>query len=340
MIDKGRFETLLKLPESAELDFKRDMYDLSKDDAEYSKTGRMAKDIISFINTIRLHTSYIIFGVEAHDDGSKVLKGITKGFDDAIIQDKIKDKIIPTPIFESYIFEHEGLKYGILEFPVKKYSSFLTSTIKMKSVDAGAPYYRLGTTNQEAKGHKLLEINEWIKTITIENSAPLTKREWVIDLLHLCRGNDMPLSEVILEALEFSLEHNIESLQKFCTTEIQGLEPYSTVEVYRAQNINYCYGRFDPLVKEPQAIWERRLLNEGNFFQIQHILDLSVTEIENHIKQIVEEDNQVVIECTLRYFKKELDDTKQITVFLQLTILKELLLKIRNQLQKILTSVL
>jgi hypothetical protein len=87
MITSSEFEQILNNPESSILDFKVSMYDLSRD-ADGSSMAKIIKDVVSFTNTIRTQTSYIVIGVEEKEDGSKKLVGIDKKYDDSIFSRK------------------------------------------------------------------------------------------------------------------------------------------------------------------------------------------------------------------------------------------------------------
>ena len=92
-MDKELFEKLINKPESETLDFKKKFYNLSEPDKEAS----FLKDIISFSNTIRTETAYIIFGIEETETEGNILVGITEKIDDARLQQKVEFKVKPVP---------------------------------------------------------------------------------------------------------------------------------------------------------------------------------------------------------------------------------------------------
>lgn len=337
MIDEAKFEELISMQESMLLDFKKEMYNLSNED----KTADLVKDIISMINTKRASTSYIIIGIDAQSNGENVLVGINSHFDEAIIQEKIKNKITPTPIFEYYVKEHNQLKFSVFEFPVNQYKSFLSSPIKLKGIEPSVPYYRLGSTNQEAKGHKVIEINDWITSVGKPMQESFTKEDWLMDILHRLNDNEEPLSRIILETYEFALQYKIEPLLDFCSTEIKGVSDYSEQEKYRFINVNYCYGKFSPIKKEPQRIWESRLLNTNNYFVHPHILKFSISEIETYVKEIIETDAIFVLDTTVEYLVPHAiveQKQKKISIIVHLSVFKEVQINIKAQLHRILMS--
>ena len=147
MITKTKFKMLIEGQESSVLDFKSKMYDFSNKE---KATSDFVKDVICMSNTIRKEDSYIIIGVEEKNDGKKELHGLDMDIDDAILQDKVKDKVYPRPNFSYYTMTYEEKQFGIIEFPVTKYSTPLTPTSKLKGLEVGKVYYRQGTSNSEA----------------------------------------------------------------------------------------------------------------------------------------------------------------------------------------------
>ena len=279
MIDIQTFETIISMPESNQLDFKIEMYDLSRDDAEYSKTSKMVKDIISFINTTRITPSYIIIGIEAHKDGSKTLHGLKEGFDDAIIQDKVKDKINPVPIFETYILFYKEMKFGIIEFPVKPYKTFLSSTIKMKGVEAGVPYYRMNSSNQEAKGHKVIEIANWINSVQFETTK--TINDTIKEFKHRINNDINNLSSIIIDLQHFSKQYNFNDLENYCNLELTGFTIDSVFSKKRFVNQIFAHGKY-PTTIDIDDIDTILISVEPKELKLFH--SISISEIESRIK--------------------------------------------------------
>lgn len=89
MIDKDRFETLLKNPEGWILDFKAEQYILDND----GRKASFVKDILSMANTVRNETSYIVLGIKVEADGRKKRLGIKAHLDDACLQEISLDEI-------------------------------------------------------------------------------------------------------------------------------------------------------------------------------------------------------------------------------------------------------
>ncbi|MBV2195432.1 MAG: ATP-binding protein [Flavobacterium sp.] len=147
MLSEKEFISLIEGQESSILDFKQKMYDFSDKD---KATSDFVKDVICMSNTIRQSNSYIIIGIEEKKNGEKIIHGLDDDIDDAILQDKVKNKVFPRPIFSFYKLNYKNTKFGIIEFPITKYSTPLTPTVKLRGLEIGKVYYRQGTSNTEA----------------------------------------------------------------------------------------------------------------------------------------------------------------------------------------------
>ena len=121
MITASNFEALLLKSESTNIDFKLKQYNF-KADQDKTETAKFIKDIISFCNTIRTESGFIVFGIGVNSDGSKNLIGLDENVDDSIFQEKIKNKVSSNPVFSYSSIMYLGKTYGIIEIPVVKYS--------------------------------------------------------------------------------------------------------------------------------------------------------------------------------------------------------------------------
>ncbi len=112
-MDQELFESLINKSESRTLDFKQEHYKLiGGSDVD---TAKFVKDIISFTNTIRETTAFIILGIAEVSEKIE-LKGITSPIDDNILQSKIKDKAYPRPIFSYSNYVYKEMVFGIIEY--------------------------------------------------------------------------------------------------------------------------------------------------------------------------------------------------------------------------------
>lgn len=110
MLTEKEFKFLISKKESSVLDFKRDLYDFENDNKEIN-TAKFVKDIISFCNTIRTENGYIVFGIKDNTNKPNDIIGVNKVIDDAILQDKIKDKLTPRPLFHYYTVNYKNLNF-------------------------------------------------------------------------------------------------------------------------------------------------------------------------------------------------------------------------------------
>lgn len=213
-----KFIELINGSESSILDFKREQYKLQNDPS--NKTDEFIKDIICFVNTIREETAYIIIGV-SNENGTKDLFGIDTDIDDAIFQQKIKDKVYPKPQFLYYTISFDNKKFGIIEIPVVKYPEPIVPVVKMKGLEVGRVYFRRGSSNSEAIGREVIYINKWFESIpTIYQSISIVDE--ISSLLSKTTSKDALLSNCISEGLNIARKHNIKSLYEFCNGELQG----------------------------------------------------------------------------------------------------------------------
>lgn len=166
-----RFRELLDAGESEILDFKEQHY--FKDSlSDKEKTADFIKDILCFTNTVREESAFIIIGVQ-----EKNRKGIPIGIDpkdsidDAILQQKIKDKIYPVPKFECYSFSFEGKHFEIIEIPVSWFPSMPLPTRNLKGLEMSRVYIRRGTMNDTAKPNEIKRLDKWLESLAMIPSA-------------------------------------------------------------------------------------------------------------------------------------------------------------------------
>ncbi|PVW15306.1 AlbA family DNA-binding domain-containing protein [Marixanthomonas spongiae] len=223
MITDKEFKDILNKNESTILDFKEDIYDFNND-RNGNQTSKFLKDVISFSNTIRTEKSFIIFGVRESDNKTTKLKGISKAFDDAILQQKVKDKVIPRPVFSYYTKEYDNKMFGILEFPITKYEMpIMPSVSNLKGLEQGRVYYRNGSSNTEAKAIDTIRINEWLKSLP-NNGAKNSLNSEISKYLTKLTDDKIKLSALLTKLLLLAKENELVELQNFCESEISGTD--------------------------------------------------------------------------------------------------------------------
>ncbi|WP_334156876.1 ATP-binding protein [Oryzomicrobium sp.] len=159
--------SLLQQSESNVLDFKRDPYDLSASDPDEKKKNRTAfvKDIISFANTPRECSAFIVIGVKRHADGTVEKKGVVQHVDDNIFQQQLDDWVYPHPKFAYHEITHDSKQFGVIEIYNDHFASGpFYPTVKSKGGEALRPnvlYTRRGSKNSEANPDEVKNIVGW-----------------------------------------------------------------------------------------------------------------------------------------------------------------------------------
>ena len=284
MLSKTEFEILLSKSESSTLDFKQQLYDFHRNSNEFAK---FIKDVISFSNTIRTESSYIIFGIKETDLGTLDLIGLTDNIDDAILQEKIRSKVHPTPTFKYYSINYKDKVFGILEFPVTKYDLPLSPTEKMKGLEPGKFYFRNGTSNTEASGLEALKINKWLDSLPgFQNSS---YNEKLSDFLIRLSNSSENLSTIIPELLAFAKLYNWTEVIDFCAIQIKGIKKADHSLSYREQKVagSLYKAEFNsnPYVNVSQDILREEMNSNKDFYPVQVTFPQTLLELENFIQK-------------------------------------------------------
>ncbi|MBP7283137.1 MAG: tetratricopeptide repeat protein [Leptospiraceae bacterium] len=174
-MNKELFEYLLSQPESDTLDFKSEFYDFSGDTekAKEAKESKFIKDIISFANTKKDKSSYIIVGIKENETTKeKEFLGVIAHPDDANLQEKIKDKVYPVPEFLYYPYTYKNQQFGIIEILIPKYSEepYYCKKDYIGGLLKSELYFRRGSSNAEATPEEERHIREWFKSL--KNQSP------------------------------------------------------------------------------------------------------------------------------------------------------------------------
>lgn len=288
MLTTKQFEILINNSESSTLDFKAKMYDFV-DDKDLVKTGKFVKDVISFCNTIRNETSYIIIGIQ-EKDGEKTFIGQVDKTDDAFLQDKIKDKVFPRPNFTYYTINYDSNTFGVLEFPITKYSTPIYPTVKIKGLDIGHVYYRTGTTNTEAIGHVIITINNWLQGLP-ESTDSDSLQEKINELIKRLTNGTERLSTILADILLVAKKYKLVELVDYCSSEITGIQKSQISNnqdeyQYRVQMIKVSLNNVQI---NPHAYYANESLiksemeNNEDFYDFRIMFPQPIGEIEDSI---------------------------------------------------------
>ncbi|GGH45533.1 AlbA family DNA-binding domain-containing protein [Mangrovimonas yunxiaonensis] len=295
MITENEFENLINKNESSILDFKKEFYNFKRD-KDKSATSKFVKDVISFSNTIRTETSYIIFGIQELDNGDLEINGITEKIDDAILQDKIKDKVIPRPKFSFYTIKHKEKQFGILEFPIEKYEMPIVPIVKdLKGLESGKAYYRNGTSNTEASTFDAIRINDWLKSLPQKQELNSFNDEISNYIRELTKG-EQKLSIIISDLLSLSKKYNLDELKTFCLNEIQGIDSTNSEgSEYRIQKVFISWNKIDinpySFIKPSVSLVIKEMENNKEFFESKIVMHHPIIEIESTLERFIGDPN-------------------------------------------------
>ena len=200
------FEYLLTQSESDTLDFKSEFYDFSgdTDKAKEAKESKFIKDIISFANTKRDKSSYIIIGIKENGTSKKKeLLGVTAHPDDASLQEKIKDKVYPVPEFLYYPYSYKNQQFGIIEIFISKYTEepYYPKKDSIGGLFKSELYFRRGSSNSEATSEEERHIREWFKSLKNQSANSGKPPKTTIELTNI---PDIILEDVIGREKELS----------------------------------------------------------------------------------------------------------------------------------------
>ncbi|WP_281847084.1 AlbA family DNA-binding domain-containing protein [Olleya namhaensis] len=295
MITENEFENLINKSESSILDFKKEFYNFKRD-KDKSATSKFVKDVISFSNTIRTETSYIIFGIQEMDNGDLEINGITEKVDDAILQDKIKDKVIPRPKFLFYTIKHKEKQFGILEFPIEKYEMPIVPIVKdLKGLESGKAYYRNGTSNTEASTFDAIRINDWLKSLPQKQELNSLNDE-ISNYIRELTKREQKLSVIISDLLSLSKKYNLDELKTFCLKEIQGIDSTNSEDSeYRIQRVYISWNKIDinpySYVKPSVTLVIKEMENNKEFFESKIVMHHPIIEIESTLERFIGDPN-------------------------------------------------
>lgn len=241
MISVEKLSQLISSPESSTLDFKSRMYNFDNDQNS-KQIGSFVKDILAFTNTIRSESAFIIIGVEEIEDFKKNIIGIDKIIDDAILQEKIKNKVYPMPRFSFYTMKFDDKNIGILEFPVFNYSLPVAATQKLKGIELGQVYHRKGSSNSPATSIETIYINDWLKSISInQQSTFVSIKDNISEYVKRISKKEELLSSIVSELFDKARQEKIKSLEEFCKNELLGLTALKNEELVDKSMIEFKY---------------------------------------------------------------------------------------------------
>lgn len=287
MITIDKLTTLINSQESSTLDFKGEMYNF-QNERDLNITAKFIKDVISFSNTIRTETGFILFGVREKTDKTNEIIGIENSIDDSILQDKVKDKVFPRPNFSYYEMRYQDKKIGVLEFPITKYEMLLTPALKLKGLECGKAYFRNGTSNTEANAIDTIRINDWL--ISLPGNLKLTLTDKISELIKRITTNKEKLSTLITDIYYVAKSHDLKELEKLCIAQMQGVNMNEVNEhTYRSQKLIMSLNiiEISPFaqIKVTEGIISKELEKSGSLYEYNFLFTKPILEIEDYVGQ-------------------------------------------------------
>ncbi len=298
-MNKDDFEKILQKPESSTLDFKRCQYELIND-SQNINTAKFIKDIISFCNTIRTETAFIIIGVAEGEQ--KIMLGLDQNIDDSIFQEKIKDKVYPIPSFLYYSYSYNEKLYGIFEIPVQDCPEPISPTIKMKGLVPGKIYFRRGSSNSEATGRETIMINDWLNKIS-KKEKEKTLTEEISSIIEKIVSKKYLLSECISQLIKISEKYRLPDLKEFCKNEMTGwwnkVPKDSELDIlsYRISKVivSPYELKMNPFHNLNSSAVMTKLKEMEGFYEQRYLFAQPIAEIESFRSRINENPNNTLL---------------------------------------------
>ena len=125
VFDLQILQTLLHQEEGSALDFKEEQYKF--DNADVGDKAELLKDILSFANSWRLTTAYILIGVREAKARRSELIGVNCHLDDANLHQFVNSKTQRPMVFSYLPVRVEGVEIGVIEIPMQERPIYLKS---------------------------------------------------------------------------------------------------------------------------------------------------------------------------------------------------------------------
>ena len=236
------FQRLLARPEAETLDFKQRDYDLS----DQEKRGEFIKDVLSMANTPREGDAHIVLGVRWSAAAGSVIAGLSSQRDDAAYQDAVSDnRVSPRPQFRYTPLNVDGLQVGVLSIPCQPGGPF-TPTGDFPGLQAGAVYFRRGSTKARAVGGELNQICEWFASGSRDFLGPQSPPAW-LDFLRSV-GSFAPMMRHVLVADRVSPD-------AIDAVEALGLVPWrAVIDIDRASEATGLLSRVAAFVRSRRVV--------------------------------------------------------------------------------------
>ena len=155
-LDPTSLEQLLHEAEGAALDFKQAQYRFNGADARTK--SELLKDILSFVNSWRRETAYILIGVKEHQSGRSEVVGVTEHLDEANLQQFVNSKTQRPVRMLYYAYRTEGTAIGVIEIPVQQRPIWIRK--QYGKVKSNTVYLRRGSSTSIAAPDEIAKMGE------------------------------------------------------------------------------------------------------------------------------------------------------------------------------------
>lgn len=188
------FLSLVERQESEILDFKRDAYNLSRED----KKLELVKDIMCMYNTPRNEDAHIVLGVKKFSNGGTDLLGIdsstnSQHLDQSDLQGIFLGKFIiePFPKFQIDILQYDGKIFGIITIPVRNLGPCKVINGDGEKLKSGSHiYFRRGPSNDLTRSpEETYSIMQWFQSSNAQILSSEESLQWDYFLEASCINN-------------------------------------------------------------------------------------------------------------------------------------------------------
>lgn len=339
-MDKTLFEYLIKTPEGRVLDFKAASYDFkSKEDED----AKFIKDVLSFSNTVRNESSFIIAGIRESRDICE-LDGIENFPDDSILQQKAMDKIWPKPVFFSYQFVYENKIFWIIEFPLHIYDRPLVATKLLKGVVIDTVYLRRGSSNSVANATEIINLVDWLAFLRLNAAQKSSLKDNAEEILAALSDTNVPLSASLSKLLIYAKKSGKSNITEFATNELT---------TYKGNKKKYPKTYKFRVIKVPASPYEITIPNQRwsvnqiidymytqkEFWEIDFFFHYPILELEEMIANSSEKESLLTLKFPYKLIFPEVESNiPKATIFFSPRMLKTLYTSIRNYAIKLLVN--
>jgi len=219
-MNETQFLMLMDQPESVSLDFKRELWHLRSDDGK----SKFIKDVVTMANAGRSEPAHILVGVNTGPGGARALVSLAHHADDATLQQIVRGKVDPAPVFLYRELTVRGAVVGVLSVPVSETRPHRI-TRDYGILRKHCVYIRRGSANEEATESEI-EAMYRERFLAQQAPAPDQGRHLPFDLTALlARANDYrePLGALIADCLPVVEYYRMNAWRRWAVVQLEGI---------------------------------------------------------------------------------------------------------------------